>query len=83
MIAIAAELVLVDSRYDLSAACLVCGGLIEAGEGISARYHGRTLRFKCPGCVDRFLAEPERFLSGHGADCCEDHVESPSSEWSD
>ena len=81
--AVAKELALVDSRYDLAATCLVCGGLIEAGEGVSARYQGRLLRFRCDGCVDRFRADPERYLAGHRAGCCDDHAGSPASEWSD
>ena len=81
--AVTTELVIVDSRYDPGAACLVCGGLIEPGEGVTARYRGRTLRFKCPGCLDRFRADPERYLAGHRAGCCDDHAESPPSEWSD
>ena len=82
--AVATELALVDSRYDLAATCLVCGGFIEAGEGLTARYHGRTLRFRCRGCVDRFAADPERYLDEHRPECCAgDHVESPASEWSD
>lgn len=82
--AVATDFVIVDSRYDPAAACLVCGGMIEAGEGITARYRGRTLRFRCRGCLDRFLADPPRFLSSHEPECCaSDHAESPASEWCD
>ena len=81
---VATELAIVDSRYDPAAACLVCGGLIEAGDGITARYRGRTLRFRCRACVDRFVADPERYLGAHQPECCaKDRAESPASEWCD
>lgn len=83
MMTVVAALALVSSRYDPAATCLVCGGLIEAGEGLSARYQGRLLRFRCDGCVDRFRADPESYLAGHRAGCCSDHAESPASEWCD
>lgn len=77
------ELVIVDSRYDPSAACLVCGGLIEAGEGLSTRYGRRLLRFRCARCLDKFRANPDGYLAGHSVSCCDEHAESPISEWCD
>ena len=80
--AVAAKLVVVDSRYQPAARCLVCGYEIEEGEGVTAEYLGRTLRFKCPGCYVRFEANPDRFLAGHEPACCnEAHSGSPASEW--
>jgi YHS domain-containing protein len=80
--AVAAKLVVVDSRYQPSARCLVCGNEIEEGQGLTAEYQGRTLRFKCPGCYARFEADPERYLAGHEPACCnEGHSGSPASEW--
>lgn len=76
------EPVLVDSRYELAARCLVCGSGIAAGEGVTARYRGMTLRFKCAGCYARFGLDPDRYLNGHESGCCEEeHGDSPSSEW--
>ncbi len=70
------------SRLESSTTCLVCGNDIAAGEGLTARYGNRTLRFKCPGCLSRFEADPERYLAGHEAGCCNDEQEpSPPSEW--
>ena len=83
MMAIADEVVVLSSRYDPAAACLVCGGLIEAGAGVTARFRGRTLRFRCNGCLDRFRADPDRYIAGHQVGCCEDHADSPASEWCD
>lgn len=80
--AAAIDLVLVDSRYEGSARCLVCGDQIREGDGVSARYGDRTLRFRCTGCVGRFQVDPERYLAGHDAACCkEDQTSSPASEW--
>ncbi len=80
--AIAQELTVVDSRYQAEARCVVCSNAIPAGQGVTARYQGRTLRFKCQGCYARFEADPDRYLAGHEADCCnEEHKHSPASEW--
>lgn len=76
------RVIVVDSRYQPAARCLVCGNAIPAGEGVTARFQGRTLRFKCPGCYARFGADPERYLAGHEPACCqEEHGGSPASEW--
>ena len=76
------SIVIRDSRLEPSARCLVCGNDIPAGEGLTARYGERTLRFKCPGCLTRFETDPERYLAGHEAGCCQDEQESsPASEW--
>jgi len=76
------SIVILDSRLEPSAICLVCGDDIPAAEGLTARYGERTLRFKCPGCLHRFEADPERYLTGHEPSCCENVPESsPPSEW--
>jgi len=76
------SIVVLNSRLESSARCLVCGAAIPAGAGLTARYGGRTLRFKCSGCLRRFEADPERYLAGHPAGCCTDEPEcSPASEW--
>ena len=75
-------LVVLDSRYEAAAQCAVCGNEIAEGEGVTARFAGRTLRFKCPGCLGRFEADPDRYLSGHQSGCCGNEAEhSPASEW--
>lgn len=66
------ELVVVDSTAQAAATCIVCGKDIAAGEGVTARYGGQTLRFKCPGCVSRFALDPDRYLSGGPTSCCDD-----------
>lgn len=66
------EFVVVDSAAEAAATCVVCGQDIPAGEGVTARFEGRTIRFKCPGCVSRFEADPDRYLSGGPESCCED-----------
>lgn len=83
MIAVIALDVL-DSTYQPAARCVVCGNDIGAGEGVTARYGDRTLRFKCPGCLARFRSDPDRFLADHQAGCCSDGDAgcSPQSEWS-
>ncbi|MBF6606300.1 MAG: hypothetical protein IVW53_12030 [Chloroflexi bacterium] len=70
--AVLQELIVLDSRHEAAAQCVVCGNDIAAGEGVTARYQDRTLRFKCPGCAARFEADPDR---------CPPHDGSPASEW--
>ncbi len=65
------DLVIVDSAGQPATTCVVCGQAVEAGAGVTARYRGRTLRFKCPGCLPRFEADPERYLAGETAECCD------------
>lgn len=38
------QLRVVDSSDQAAAACVVCGNDISAGEGVTARYRGQTLR---------------------------------------
>lgn len=79
---VAAKLVVVESRNQFQARCLVCGNDIQMGQGVTAEYQGRTLRFKCPGCYARFEADPDRYAAGHEPACCkEEHAGSPASEW--
>lgn len=66
------DLVVVDSAAEAAATCIVCGNDIPPGEGVTARYGGQILRFKCPGCVTRFAVDPDRYLSGGPTSCCED-----------
>lgn len=79
---IATELVVLESSGQAAGECLVCGNDIAVGEGVTASYQGRILRFKCPGCFTRFQADPEPFLAGHAGGCCGGaHDHSPASEW--
>lgn len=69
-----ASIVIRNSTFEPAAHCVVCGNDIPAGEGLTARYGERTLRFKCPGCLNRFEADPDRYLAGAIGDCCgEEH----------
>lgn len=63
-------LTIVDSQLAPAASCVVCGNEIAAGQGVTATYGQRTLRFKCPGCAARFEADPERYLAGEPEGCC-------------
>ncbi len=73
--------IVVDSRREPAAECLVCGQKIGPGEGVSARYQGETLRFKCLGCYDRFVADPYRYLAGQSEGCCDEvHGATPAAE---
>jgi len=68
--AVARELVVLDTVDQTSTTCLVCGNEIPPGGGVTARYGDQTLRFKCPNCVTRFEADPERYLAGNVGGCC-------------
>ena len=79
--AITRRLVVLESNDQPSAPCTVCGNDIPAGEGVTARYQGRTLRFKCPRCFVSFEFNPERYLAGQQQSCCDGkHDHSPASE---
>lgn len=74
-------LTLVDSRQAPAARCLVCGNDIPAGEGVTAWYGDRMLRFKCPGCYARFEADPEPYLAGRETGCCgKEHADASASQ---
>jgi len=80
--AIAPGLEVLESDDQPAGPCVVCGNDIPAGEGVTATYQGRTLRFKCPGCLVRFEFNPERFLAAQDQACCNgSHDHSPASEW--
>lgn len=80
--AIEPRLVVLESGDQPAGMCTVCGNDIAAGEGVTASYKGRTLRFKCPGCFVRFEFNPERFLAGQEEPGCGGtHDHSPASEW--
>jgi YHS domain-containing protein len=82
--ALGPRLVVLESSDQPAAPCIVCGNDISAGEGVTASYEGRTLRFKCPGCFVRFEFNPERYLAGEQQSCRDGtHDHSPASEWCD
>ena len=77
------DVVVVDSAGQPAADCDVCGSEIEAEGGLTVRHGGRTMRFKCHGCLARPRADLKRILSGSGAAWCNGkHGASPASEWS-
>ncbi|MDA8203476.1 MAG: hypothetical protein M0Z49_12085 [Chloroflexi bacterium] len=76
------DLVVVDVRAEGLATCMVCGQAILDGGGVTARFGDRLLRFKCPGCLSRFRADPERYLSGGPSSCCDDEHEHAGHGWS-
>ena len=65
------SLLVMETVDPASAACVVCGNEIAPGAGITARYGDRILRFKCPGCLARFRANPDRYLTCGPTSCCE------------
>ncbi|MBI2778114.1 MAG: hypothetical protein HYX57_12765 [Chloroflexi bacterium] len=75
-------MVIQHARLDPASHCLVCGSEIPAGEGLTARHGETMLRFKCESCLAAFVEDPDRYLAGHTARCCDEHDASPASEWS-
>jgi YHS domain-containing protein len=41
----------------------VCGMAVKAGQGYSKNHEGRLLHFCSRKCLDKFEAEPQRYLS--------------------
>jgi hypothetical protein len=66
------ELSVIDSAQQGVSICVVCGDRIAAGQGVTARYEGHTLRFRCQGCLGRFAEDPARFLAGRMEQWCSD-----------
>jgi hypothetical protein len=76
------DLLVIDSTTQPAGTCTGCGQALGAGEGITALYGGRVLRFRCSGCLASFRSEPGRFVAAHDYCCDTDsRVESPASEW--
>jgi len=82
MLNVREDLVLIDSNLQPAGTCAACGQWIGAGEGITARYGGRMLRFRCSGCLAGFRCEPGRYVTARD-NCCSTEAwqESPASEW--
>ncbi len=53
------ELAVVDSEGQPAATCATCGLPVSAGSGVTALFHGRTLRFRCAGCLSRFVLDAD------------------------
>jgi hypothetical protein len=64
------ELAVIDSAGQPSAACATCGSHVAAGSGVTAIFHGRTLRFRCAGCYSRFVLDADHAPEGVSRDCC-------------
>ncbi len=64
------ELAVIDSDDQPAAACATCGSPVEAGSGVTALFHGRTLRFRCAGCFSRFVLDHDHAPDGLTAICC-------------
>lgn len=45
----------------------VCGMLVEPGQGYAKGQEGRLLHFCSRNCLDKFEAEPQRYLPQKGA----------------
>ncbi len=76
------DLLVIDSTDQPAGTCAACGQPMRAGEGITALYGGRLLRFRCSGCLASFRSEPERYVAARDYCCVTDTcVESPASEW--
>lgn len=44
----------------------VCGMLVDPSQGYTKNYEGRLLHFCSRNCLDKFEAEPQRYLSQRG-----------------
>jgi hypothetical protein len=64
------ELAVIDSAGQPAAACATCGSPVAAGSGVTALFHGRTLRFRCAGCFSRFVLDADHAPDGIAAACC-------------
>ncbi len=62
-----------------NAPCPVCGNPLNPVTVPRAMYRNQTYAFRCPGCRERFLADPERYLAatptgcGHAGGGCGGH----------
>jgi hypothetical protein len=82
MLDVGEDLVLIDSSCQPAGACAACGQPIGAGEGLTALYGGRLLRFRCSGCLGSFCRDPRHYVAADDYCCSPDACpESPASEW--
>jgi len=83
MLAVREDLVVIDSTAQPAGTCAACGQSIGVGEGVTAIYGGRLLRFRCSGCLASFRIEPNLcYISALDYCCSSDRCqESPASEW--
>ena len=49
--------------------CPTCGSALKPAEGVASEWNGRTIRFRCLGCLARFEADPDRYLAGDTEPC--------------
>lgn len=64
------ELAVIDSDDQPAAVCATCGSPVHAGTGVTALFHGRTLRFRCAGCFSRFMLDADHAPDGLAPSCC-------------
>lgn len=57
------------STGQLEDRCPTCGTGLKPGEGVETEWNGRTIRFRCLGCLARFEADPARYLAGNTEPC--------------
>jgi hypothetical protein len=82
MLDVAQDLVLIHSGGQPAGSCAACGQPIGAGEGLTALFGGRLLRFRCSGCLASFCRDPDRYIAADDYCCSTDaRHESPASEW--
>ena len=64
------ELAVIDWGQQPAAPCATCGTLVPAGSGVTALFHGRTLRFRCGECYSRFVLDADHAPEAMPPSCC-------------
>ena len=57
----------VDEAID--AICPVMGGEVSKDTQYKTEYKGKTIGFCCPGCIETFNADPEKYMAKIGKEC--------------
>lgn len=75
-------LVILGAEQAPAGRCAVCHRYVSDGDGFVSSFRGRRIRLAGDGCLARFTADPERYLSSDAASLSPEPPETaPASEW--
>ena len=53
----------------INATCPVMGGKVSKDTPYTAEYNGKTIGFCCPGCIETFNSDPEKYMANIEKKC--------------
>jgi len=58
-----------DRDEAINAVCPVMGGEVKKDTPYKTEYNGKTIGFCCPGCIETFNSDPEKYMAKIGKEC--------------